>query len=182
MRRSGFVRQHVVRRQMCDAASWLARHCTIKPAHGLEHHLGALIGFHDQNRGASKLGRCDRGDKRFSGIGEAGQTDFTLAAPERIQRLVDFRIPRDAGKNFRDQRQNHARSCLMRSIKREVEWPGSGGMCTTATRDALARLLTSTALLPALALLPSTKISGAKSSMNFVAGASSPSSTATSTA
>src|SRR3984957_20786077 len=107
---------------------------------------------------------------------------LALAAPERIQGLVYFRIPRHARKNLGHQRKNHARSCLMRSIKREVEWPGSGGMCTTATRDALARLLTFTALLPALALLPSTKIYGANSSMNFAASASSPSPTAASTA
>src|SRR6202034_2419662 len=87
--------------------------------------------------------------------------DFALAASKRIQRLVDFRIPRDAGKNFGNQRQNHARSCLMRSISREVEWPGSGGIWITLIPGMPAGTC---CVLPAFlssALLARTRTSGA---------------------
>src|SRR5580704_7712842 len=87
--------------------------------------------------------------------------DFALAAPECIQRLVDIRIPRDAGENFRNQRQNHARSCLMRSIRREVEWPGSGGIWIIFVPEMPAGACCVLADFVALALLPRTRTSGA---------------------
>src|SRR5580700_1261155 len=106
---------------------------------------------------------------------------LTLAAPKRLQRLVYLSIPRHARKNLGHQGKNHARSCLMRSIRREVEWPGSGGMWITAIPGARAGFFIFTALFAELALLPSTKISGANSFKNLVANRTSASSTATST-
>ena len=97
-----------MRGQMRHAPSRFSRHRAVKIAHRLQHRLGALVRFHQQDGGPPQLGKRQRRQQRLRRIGQPGQAHFAARAPQRFERFLDHRAACHPREKLADQRKNHA--------------------------------------------------------------------------
>ena len=113
---------------MRDATPRLSGDRAVEPAHRFQQRFGALIRLHQQNGGTPQFRKHQWNQQRLRRIGQARQANFTAEPAQFFACFFDGRPAGDPREQLGNERQNHARSSRMRSIRRVVEKPGSSGM------------------------------------------------------